>query len=141
MRVLGYSLLVAALGVPVAAIATHLPAARRIITLATTHQPERFTELYFNAPQTLPTSVSINTKYEFSYTVANHEAAARTYRFETYYLVNGQKHVLSQGTIALSAGQSSSFALSFVATQVSQAYQVGVSLPDLSQDIVLKVAS
>jgi uncharacterized membrane protein len=62
---------------------------------ATTHQPERYTELYFTNPTNLPVNVVHGRQLAVAFTVHNLEARSMSYTYDVSFIAaNG--HVLSQ---------------------------------------------
>jgi len=140
-QAVGYAAILVALSILGWQAGLHRAALAQTIKLATTKQPERFTELYFVTPQTLPTAVSINKSYQLNYRVVSHQATPVTYTYQTWYILSGQKRLINQGIITLADGQSSDQVINFVARNDSQTYQVGVTIVELDQTISLRVAS
>ncbi len=50
--------------------------------MATTHQPERFTELYFTRPDALPARVEPGSKLSVTFTLHNQESRDTTYVYQ-----------------------------------------------------------
>jgi hypothetical protein len=75
------------------------PEIRKTITLATTHQPETFTELYFENPNSLPVKVEPGEKYSFAFTIHNLENKDMAYPYIVYAVSGNQKIIFDQNTV------------------------------------------
>src|SRR5258708_5353987 len=65
------------------------PSIRQTILLATTVQPETFTELYFDNHTTLPATTVPNKSYSFAFTIRNLENKDMTYPYQVVLRKNG----------------------------------------------------
>ena len=72
---------------------------------ATTHQPERFTELYFSDPTQLPTVLSNQVPVPVNFVIRNFEARETDYTFQISFIsTNGSAATYGEGKLALAAG-------------------------------------
>jgi hypothetical protein len=78
-----------------------VPAVRNAVMLATTVQPETFTELYFNDHLKLPSTVKTGDKYSFEFTVHNLEYKTIKYPYEVYVSVNSVKQNVDKNIFSL----------------------------------------
>lgn len=94
-------LLILAVGLIVIAclFASKNPEIRKTITLATTHQPETFTELYFENPNSLPAQIEPGKKYSFAFTIHNLENKDMAYPYIVYAVSGNQKIIFDQNTV------------------------------------------
>lgn len=77
------------------------PSVRQTIVLATTVQPERFTELYFEDHMDLPKDALPNKEYSFEFSVHNLEYMDIKYNYETF-IENGEEKVeIDHGSFVL----------------------------------------
>jgi hypothetical protein len=112
--------------------------ARRAIMLATTHQPERFTELYFNNHQLLPTQIPAGKPITFSYHVTNHEAGPVVYYARVSIVANGKVELLKYDTVTLADGEGRDRSVVFTESLPNQNLQLIVELPNQSQSIYFR---
>lgn len=80
------------------------PAARRQWALSFIRQPSHYTTLYFNEPDTLPTTAVSNRPMTVSFTVGNHERRAVNYRFVITAVGGGVKRSLAHSQKIVTAG-------------------------------------
>ncbi|MBU3978283.1 hypothetical protein KKE68_01105 [Patescibacteria group bacterium] len=83
-----------------------IPSFRQTIILATTVQPERFTELYFEKHLTLPKNITMYQTENFSFTIHNLEYNDMEYPYEVYIKClqmgcNGEKQLIDEGKFTL----------------------------------------
>ena len=73
---------------------------------ATSHQPERYTELYFTNSNNLPSAAQSGRPLSVSFAIHNVEARTMTYTYETDFIAPpGQTTVLSRRQLSLSNGR------------------------------------
>ena len=77
------------------------PNIKNAITLAATHQPEVFTELYFEDHANLPKLIRDGEQYRFSFTVHNLENRDAIYPYTVYIQRGNIKVVVDQGIITI----------------------------------------
>ncbi len=83
-----------------------IPSFRETVILATTVQPERFTELYFENHLTLPKNITMYQTEKFSFTIHNLEYKDMQYPYEVYIKClqigcNGEKQLIDEGKFTL----------------------------------------
>lgn len=78
-----------------------IPDIRHQLILATTRQPETFTELFFENPLALPQKITHGKKYQFSFTIHNLESKDMTYPYVVYLSRDGVKTIIDQKTLTL----------------------------------------
>lgn len=71
------------------------------VTLATTRQPERFTELYFENHLSLPKDIIRFKKYKFAFTIHNLEYRDTEYPYRIYLQRETEKILLNRGKVSL----------------------------------------
>ncbi len=83
----------------------------QLLIKATTHQPERFTELYFTNPNSLPTTAASQKSLAFSFTIRNAEARDMTYTYKAVFTApSGQTTILDRRQLSLPAGETTRIA-------------------------------
>jgi hypothetical protein len=76
---------------------------------ATTHQPERYTELYFSDPTTIPVNVIHDKQLPISFTAHNAEAQSMTYSYSVEFIgTNGKILTQKQGSFTLKSNAAES---------------------------------
>lgn len=72
-------------------------------SLATTHKPETFTELYFNTSKAnpLPTSTPVGQVRTFSFHLTNHERRNYHYAYRVQMNINGRTFPIVTGSVEL----------------------------------------
>jgi hypothetical protein len=116
-------------------INAHKEKIKQTIILATTYQPERFTELYFENHLNLPKDTTLNTPKTFAFTIHNLEYRTETYPYEIYIPNNGQKQIIATGTATLNQDQYKTIHETFtLTTQTKRAHMV-VNLKNKDQQI------
>jgi hypothetical protein len=81
--------------------------------LATTHDNESYTELYFDNSSKLPLNVSTIKPATFSFHIANHEGATVTYQYAVTETIASITKTLSTGTLSLRDGKSGDVPIGF----------------------------
>lgn len=105
------------------------------VALATTVKPETFTELYFENNAKLPSTVTQNKTFHFSFTVHNLEYQKYTYPYEVSLQQNGKNIEVSKGTFTLQQNQYKTIAETYILTQQITRAKIDVNLTNLNQDI------
>jgi len=77
----------------------------RAYKLATTHQPERFTELYFTRPDALPASAAPGSRLPVAFTLHNQEAADTSYTYRITFTDPSGTVTLGTHSLRLKSGQ------------------------------------
>jgi len=111
------------------------------ITLATTHQPERVTELYFTDYKTIEKQVTVKKQYSIPFTVVNHETRPTTYSYETAAITGTKSTPLSSGTLTLIDGQAGNVTVDFTPTTPGTTYQISIKLISVKQEINVRLKS
>ncbi|HSW66419.1 MAG TPA: DUF1616 domain-containing protein [Bacillota bacterium] len=73
--------------------------------LATTHQPERFTELYFTHPDALPARAEPGSKLPVAFTLHNQESRDTTYNYRITFTDQGGTVTLVTHSLQLKTNQ------------------------------------
>jgi len=74
----------------------------KVVTNATTHQPERYSELYFTSPSNLPSQVKAGQALPVSFTLHNVESEQYSYTYTIDFTTSsGKTTVLSRGSLTL----------------------------------------
>ena len=109
--------------------------AAQALTLATTRQPEHFTELYFSDPESLPKEVEADEPSKFTYRVTNREGRTVTYTTRVILVENGRLKVIQRTTVTLLDGQSKDVVVPFTATTSGHSLELIVELIDQDMSI------
>ncbi len=129
-----------ALTAAVAAYLVFTPSGANALHLATTKQPERFTELYFNNSQKLPTQVTPGKYYTFSFHVTNQEYSTIDYTAQASFVSGTLTRPLRTLSFVLPQGGSQDETVTFQAPKTSQ-FELEVSLPNQNETIYFRSAS
>jgi uncharacterized membrane protein len=127
----------------VALTSTYATALRHAYTLATSHQPETFTELYFNSSHAspLPTSAPVGKVRTFSFHITNHENQPYSYHYTVGLRVNNQARLVKSGDIKLSNGQSADITVPFSMSVPEAVGEITVSLQNPQEHISFRSES
>lgn len=71
------------------------------IVKATSHQPEAYTELYFNNPSKLPTLAGSNDRVPLNFTIHNLEGRSVDYTYRIEFAANGRTIKLQERHVSL----------------------------------------
>ncbi len=112
-----------------------IPAIKNTWTLATTVQPETFTELYFENHTQLPNSIEPNKTYNFSFTLHNLEYRDMNYPYEVYIDADGTKQMLDQNTVFVKNAGYKTIAESFTPTVPMGRVKIVANLINKNQQI------
>jgi hypothetical protein len=117
-----------------------VPAVKEAVTLATTVQPETFTELYFENHTSLPSMIALNHENKFKFTVHNLEYKTMTYPYEVYVKCsdigcNGEKQIIDEGKITLKQNEYKTIPESFTLTLPAGKMEVVANLINKNQAI------
>lgn len=93
-------------------------------TLATTHQPESFTELYFINSRSLPLYSPTLKPQRVTFRITNHESRQVTYA----YIVTQDGVKLAESTVVLSDGQSTDVTFVYIIPTPATPTTLSVSL-------------
>lgn len=109
--------------------------------LATTHQPERFTELFFVDPTSLPAVITAGKKYGGSFAVVNHEGAPTTYRYQVTVTDAGQTAYQTVHAVTIGDGHKITVPFGFEAQKPLQEVRIVITLLDQQQSVHFKAKS
>jgi uncharacterized membrane protein len=118
-----------------AGVAVLTPTLGHDMALATTKQPERLTELYFNNHQQLPKQLQAGKPASFSFEIVNHEAQTKTYTYRVVIIENGASREVARQSLTLTDGAATSQQISISTPQPGVRLQTVVELLDMSQRI------
>lgn len=110
-------------------------------TLATSHQSENYTELYFDNSSHLPLYSAANKLQHVSFHLANHEAQATSYSYTVTLYVGQVATRLAQGTTTLRDGQSIDVPFSYMLRTPNTAAQIFVRLTNRPEYITYRTKS
>jgi hypothetical protein len=117
------------------------PTFREDLILATSKQPERYTELSFDKSLVLPTTVTPGQPYSFEYHVTNNEFAQINYEAQVYVSVNGAIEPLETDHFTLTQGDSHDQIIHFLAPKAGTTMQFIVTLPGYNDTIDFRSVS
>jgi Protein of unknown function (DUF1616). len=127
------TLMVFVAGITLATIWAH---SNNLLTVSA--QPQKYTELYFTKPASLP-SVFVNGRtYTFAFSVANHEAASQKYRYRVVVTQGNGKPTTSTGVLAVGNGKTGTHTASITISSDNQPVLVSVNLVGKAQSIHFK---
>ncbi len=115
--------------------AAAFPTVKHAFVLATTHQPERLTELYFPADQTLPATYTPGKSYIVAFAIHNMEYRTTTYPYKATLQWGNSTQVLKTGSVTLANSQEETIDVPVVAPASGARVEVAVSLTRLNQSI------
>lgn len=105
------------------------------LKLATTHQPERFSELYFAQPDMLPKNLHIGEIADVGFVVTNHEDGQHTYRYQVVFMLDGQAMATRTGAFTLEDQQSTTQKVTIPAQSTPGQLRIIIRLVDKDQTI------
>ena len=109
--------------------------------LATSKQPERFTELYFDNTLQLPTTVTAGRRYSFSFHITNQEYETTTYTPQVSLVEPHATIPVRTYTFALNQGNQVDQTVYFIAPYAGTQFEVKVTLPAQNQSIYFRSQS
>ena len=113
-----------------------IPSIHETIVLATTVQPERYTELYFQDHANLPSAVLPRVQYNFAFTIHNIEYQDMNYPYEVYVDDgNGNKQTLDKNIVTLKKNAFITIQEGFILNDLTPDSQVIVNLTNKNQQI------
>jgi hypothetical protein len=131
----------AGLIVVVAVFAWLNPTIHEDLILATSKQPERYTELSFDKSLVLPTTVTPGQPYSFAYHVTDNEFAQVNYEADVYVSVNGVAEPLETDRFSLTQGSSHDQIVHFLAPKAGTNMEFIVTLPGHNDTIYFRSVS
>ncbi len=105
---------------------------KKFLTLSTTHQPERLTELYFADLPNLPLTYQADRSIPVSFTVHNLEERDMTYRYIVYATTTSPPQIQ---TVSIPKGVTQTIIANLPATDYGERVPVAVELIDQQQSI------
>ena len=109
--------------------------------MATTHQPETLTELYFTNYQTIPKKAQPGKQYQISFTAVNHEGSQTKYPYRVLLVSDeGIQHV-QEGSLTLDNMQAKVTTVPVVFDRPSVTYQVVIQFPSINQKINVRIST
>lgn len=121
--------------IPLTIFVPTIPEVRRTWVLATTVQPERFTELYFEDHLKLPTRAVKNDTYEFRFTIHNLEHKRMEYPYEVSADYDGQIQVFDRKKVTLDHDEYKTITVYFELVDQVDKVRMTVRLVNKNQDI------
>lgn len=128
-------ILIVLVGIPLVIFASTIPEVRRTWVLATTVQPEKFTELYFEDHINLPTRAIKNQAYEFKFTIHNLEHERMVYPYEVSADYDGQIQVFDKKKVTLDHDEYKTITVYFELIDQVDKVRMTVRLVNKNQDI------
>lgn len=110
------------------------PTVRNAVTLATTVQPETFTELYFENHSTLPNTITKQKEYSFTFTLHNVEYRTMDYPYAVYVQRGIEKIPIERGSVNMASGETKSVTVEFGPLKNLRS-EIVVNLTDKNQQI------
>lgn len=107
----------------------------RALALATTHQPETYTELYFVNNRQLPSLAPAGKTQTFAFGITNHEARTVTYRYVVSMTIDGNSVPAQTGSVVLASGQSRTLKAGFRLAEPGKSAVIGVNLAGRGEQI------
>jgi len=116
---------------------THKFSTTHALKLATTHQPERLTELYFSNPQSLPTQYTQGKSLPVAFTIHNAEYQSMIYSYTITAVSSdgNQSQTLVINKVDMGDNQTMTIANSIVPTLLSPRISINVLLVNKNQSI------
>ncbi|HEU4966139.1 MAG TPA: DUF1616 domain-containing protein [Candidatus Saccharimonadales bacterium] len=109
-------------------------------SLATSHQPERYTELYFDNPAQLPSYAPAGKSQKVPFTIVNHEAATRTYTY-TVQTTIGTVTTSRTVTVTLRNGQAATDTVRFAIPLPNEQAHTTITLLGTNQSLTFRSQS
>ena len=118
-------------------VVSQVPALKNAATLATSHQPERFTELYFKNATKLPNRVTAGKRMDVSFAIANHEATTKTYQYQVTVVdeTSNQTVRTSRAFATILDGKTRIIPINFTFPNVNKNYSLEIQLVNRSEVI------
>jgi len=112
-----------------------VPSSREMFILATTVQPETFTELYFEDHLSLPGEVTLFKENHFKFTIHNLENKDMEYPYEVYIEENEKRQSIDKRYVLIKDNESKTIPVNFTITIPMQRAKVVVNLINKNQQI------
>ena len=108
---------------------------KKAVFLATTREPQTFTELYFENHLSLPDRITLFKENNFKFTIHNLENKDMEYPYEVYIDTNGEKQVISTGSALIEDNGYKTISVDFTITISIPGSRVVVNLIDKNEQI------
>jgi hypothetical protein len=119
----------------VLAALTHSAIARQLNDWKLLPQPERFTELSFTHPTSLPKTYTPNQTQTIAFTVHNVEYRTTDYAYTIAASAAGQTHILMRGTFMLKQNGTQNVAVLVTIPVLASREEISVNLANVSTSI------
>lgn len=129
------------IGVSTLLVIGYSPALAQAYRLATTHQAERYSELYFDKHRSLPSTAPVGTPRSVAFTIVNHEATTVTYHYVVSMTIAGTVTTLQEGNVQLKDGAAANTSVSFSVPKPDSSAMISVALVGRSEQIVFRSQS
>jgi hypothetical protein len=117
------------------------PVIKQAVALATTRQPEAYTELYFAAPSQLPRTIAAGKPTTFSYRITSHLTTTTTFKAYVTIVENGSSRLIKTDSLTLAPGKTGTANVTFTTPKSNTRLEVIVDLPARHQHIHFKSQS
>ncbi len=107
---------------------------------AATHQPERYSELYFDNPARLPGYAPAKKRQTVRFHIVNHEHSTAVYRYRTTVTIGGVT-ATHNGSAELADGQAAAEALSFTIPHPNETALITIKLVGTNQQLTFRSKS
>lgn len=108
--------------------------------LATTHQPEDYTALYFEHPGQLPNFALAGKTQTVYFRIANNEAATRTYYYQVKQQIGGSLVAHSQ-SVTLTSGQDERLSFQFTIPKPETPALITITVLGTNEQLTLRSRS
>ena len=106
-----------------------------VVALASTHQPETYTELYFVSPNTLPAHVAQGVVSKFSFGVTSHQSNATNYGYEITDTTPDGVSVVTRGSLILQNSGTEQKTVNFTIAKANTSALIQISLVGTNKKI------
>jgi hypothetical protein len=104
-------------------------------SLATTHQPEPYSELYFTNPSKLPLYSPAGKLEVLNFVITNHEGSRHNYSYSIEETRQGHSQTYQSTVFSLADGASLTRSVSYILPRSYQSIKITISLDGSSQQI------
>jgi hypothetical protein len=120
------------------AVLMRIPAVAYQVKISTTEMPEKLTELYFDNPDTLPTTVKPNQPVTIRYHIHNLEYQGTAYQVRVSLVTNGKVSTIEQKAFTLPSSASVDIPVTFTPTASGTNYELVVNLIGQNESILFR---
>ena len=113
---------------------------KKAIILATTREPQTFTELYFENHLSLPGKITLFKENNFKFTIHNLENKDMEYPYEVYIDTNGEKQIISTDSVLIEDNGYKTISVVFTITIQIPRSRVVINLIDKNEQINFWIA-